>query len=146
MVTLTRKFTFEMAHALEGYNGACRHIHGHSYKLLVSVAGRPSTTVGDPKLGMVMDFSELKGLVNSVILDVYDHSLVLKNGSISEDLLTQMRGQWSRIIITDFQPTCENMIVDMFTQLSAQMPAGVRLSELQLYETENSCVTYRGEK
>ncbi len=146
MVTLTRKFDFEMAHALDGYDGACRFVHGHSYKLFVSVEGRPSTDHTDPKVGMVMDFSQLKGLVNSVIISVYDHALVLKKGSISDALLCDMQQQWSNILLTDFQPTCENMIVDMFDKLSEQMPQGVRLSELKLYETENSCVTYRGKQ
>ncbi len=70
-VRVTKEFTFEMAHALFNYNGACRNIHGHSYKLQVTVIGSPSTDEHNPKLGMVLDFSILKGIVNPLIIERY---------------------------------------------------------------------------
>ncbi|MFI3287584.1 MAG: 6-carboxytetrahydropterin synthase [Rikenellaceae bacterium] len=142
MLRLTRKFTFEMAHALSGYDGACRHIHGHSYKLYVTVSGVPEEDETSPKLGMVIDFSELKKLVGRAIVDRYDHALVLKKGSLKEDFFSELKSHW-RVEEVDFQPTCENMIVDMFESLAQRMPEGVALYELKLYETENSYVTYR---
>lgn len=142
MLELTRKFTFEMAHALSGYDGACRHIHGHSYKLYVTVSGMPIEDETNPKLGMVIDFSVLKKIVNEAIVDKYDHALVLRSGSLSESLIAELKSNW-RVEEVDFQPTCENMIMDMYDNLAALMPQGVKLAELKLYETENSYVTYR---
>ncbi len=131
-----------MAHALSGYDGACRHIHGHSYKFYVTVEGTPCEDTQCPKLGMVMDFSELKKVVNRTIVDIYDHALVLKKGSIAESLMRELKASWN-VVEVDFQPTCENMIVDMYNVLSSALPDGVNLYELKLYETENSYVTYR---
>jgi len=62
-IRLTKEFKWEMAHALLGYDGPCRNIHGHSYELVVTVIGVPSMRIDDPKLGMVMDFKDLKGIV-----------------------------------------------------------------------------------
>lgn len=141
-VELTRKFTFEMAHALRGYDGPCRQIHGHSYKLYVTVAGEPSTDESSPKLGMVIDFSVLKQIVTRLVVDPYDHALVVRSGGSSE-LLSLMRSQWPKIIELPYQPTCENMVVDFAQLISDELPQGVKLTKIKLYETENSYATYR---
>lgn len=143
MLSLTRKFTFEMAHALKGYDGACRQIHGHSYKLYVTISGTPCDDYNNPKCGMVIDFSELKSIVNSSIIDIYDHALVVREESLPEQLLAEMRKEWSNIITTPYQPTCENMAVDFAKTLTLLLPKDVKLTEIKLYETENSYVTYR---
>lgn len=142
MLTLTRKFTFEMAHALSGYDGGCRHIHGHSYKLFVTVEGTPSDDSSSPKLGMVIDFTDIKRLVNTHIVDNLDHALMLKSDSVSDSLMRELKERW-KVVEVDYQPTCENLIVDMYNTLSKVMPSGVKLYELRLYETENSYATYR---
>ncbi len=77
-IRLTKEFSFEAAHALDGYDGPCREIHGHSYRLFVTVKGRPSTAEGDPECGMVMDFGALKRIVNQEIVARFDHALVLR--------------------------------------------------------------------
>lgn len=142
-VTLTRRFTFEMAHALYGYDGPCRQIHGHSYKLYVSVCGEPCTDPTSPKLGMVMDFSDLKTIVGRLIVDRFDHALIVRRGAYDGQLLTAMRCQWSSLIEVDYQPTCENMVVDFARLIGAELPVNVELSEIKLYETENSHATFR---
>ncbi len=80
VVRVTKEFSFEMAHALSGYDGLCREIHGHSYRLFVTVKGTPSGNQADPKFGMVMDFGELKKTVNRLIVDRYDHTLLIRAG------------------------------------------------------------------
>ncbi|MEG2728323.1 MAG: 6-carboxytetrahydropterin synthase [Mucinivorans sp.] len=138
-VELTRRFTFEMAHALRGYDGLCRNIHGHSYKLLVTVSGEPSTDPQDPKYGMVIDFSDLKQIVNSLIVDRLDHALVVREGGPTKAL-----GELDyRIVETKYQPTCENMVVDFAQKIAEHLPQGVRLTKVKLYETENSYAVFR---
>ena len=78
VIRLTKEFSFEAAHALDGYDGPCREIHGHSYRLFVTVKGCPAAGEGDPKCGMVMDFGVLKRIVNEEIVSHFDHSLVLR--------------------------------------------------------------------
>ena len=68
VIRLTKEFSFEAAHALDGYDGPCREIHGHSYRLFVTVKGCPAAGEGDPKCGMVMDFGVLKRIVNEEIV------------------------------------------------------------------------------
>lgn len=143
MLTLTRRFTFEMAHALSGYDGACRHIHGHSYKLFVTVEGSASTNSDDPKLGMVIDFTDLKKVINTQVIDRFDHALVLLDRSVDDSLARSAQEQWGKIVLTPFQPTCENLVVHFARCIEINLPQGVTLNEIRLYETENSYVTYR---
>ena len=76
-IRVTKEFRFEMAHALAGHDGPCRNIHGHSYLLSVTLTGTPVNDPASPKNGMVMDFSDLKKIVDSAIVRPFDHALVL---------------------------------------------------------------------
>lgn len=145
MIRLTREFSFEMAHALEGYDGLCRHVHGHSYKLFVTVSGNPCDDPASPKYGMVMDFGDLKRIVNELVVDRYDHALVLRHTPQNAALLEQVREKWERVYLVDYQPTCEQMIARFARQIAAELPEGVKLAELKLYETEKSHATWRAE-
>ena len=80
-IRLTKEFSFEAAHALDGYDGPCREIHGHSYRLFVTVKGTPGEDPRDPKYGMVMDFGLLKRIVNEEVVSRFDHALVLRTTS-----------------------------------------------------------------
>ena len=92
---LTKEFRFEGAHALTGYDGKCRHIHGHSYILYVTVKGTPSNPDGTPKSGMLIDFTDLKRIVNDHIIDVFDHSLILRE---SAPLAAEIASAYQRVI------------------------------------------------
>ena len=105
---LTKEFRFEGAHALTGYDGKCRHIHGHSYILYVTVKGTPSNPDGTPKSGMLIDFTDLKRIVNDHIIDIFDHSLILRE---SAPLAAEIASAYQRVITVPFQPTCENLIL-----------------------------------
>ena len=85
-IRLTKEFSFESAHALDGYDGLCREIHGHSYRLFVTIKGEPISEENNPKLGMVMDFGDLKRIVNGEIVDRLDHSFVLRDSEQNEEL------------------------------------------------------------
>lgn len=141
-IELTRKFTFEMAHALRGYDGPCRQIHGHSYKLYITISGTPISDPSSPKLGMVIDFSDLKQIINRLIIEPYDHALIVREGG-DEDLMRSMRGEWQKIIETPYQPTCENMVIAFAEAIARELPQSVKLRQVKLYETENACATYR---
>ncbi|MFI3294574.1 MAG: 6-carboxytetrahydropterin synthase [Rikenellaceae bacterium] len=145
IIRLTREFDFEMAHALENYDGACRHIHGHSYRMFITVSGVPLESESDPKEGMVMDFGELKGLVNRLVVDRFDHTLLLRDNPENQLLSQQMRSKWGRIELTHYQPTCENLLIFIVEQLNDQLPAGVSLCEVKLYETARSYAQWKRE-
>ncbi|MCQ2297726.1 MAG: 6-carboxytetrahydropterin synthase [Bacteroidales bacterium] len=130
---LTKEFSFDMAHALTGYDGKCRNIHGHTYHLFVTVEGEPLDDQASPKDGMVVDFNQLKQIVNDKIVEPFDHALVL---SRTTPLPTDMD---TKLIITDWQPTSENLIIHFSKILLTEFPENVRLHSLKLYETETSC-------
>ena len=136
-IRITKEFKFEMAHALPGYDGLCKNIHGHSYELLVTVAGIPISDINNPKLGMVMDFGDLKKIVRNIIVDVFDHSLVLRSDA-SNSLVTQLKENYDRIILLDYQPTSELMIADFAERIKAELPSNIDLKYLLLRETVTS--------
>ena len=137
-IRLTKIFNFETAHALFGYEGKCKNIHGHSYKLHVTVLGTPITENGHPQLGMVMDFGELKDIVNRQIIDRLDHAILLNTNTEHKLLGQNLHQNGHNVIFTDYQPTCENMLIDFAQQITSHLPENVKLVSLKLYETENS--------
>jgi len=136
-VRLTKQFGFEAAHSLYKYDGLCKNIHGHSYILFVTVIGDPIADENDVKNGMVMDFGDLKRIVKSEIVDVYDHSYVINKKADVSPLL-QLTDMFDRHIIVDYQPTCENMVIDFADKIMKKLPAHVKLHSIKLHETANS--------
>jgi 6-pyruvoyltetrahydropterin/6-carboxytetrahydropterin synthase len=76
-VRVTKVFTFDMAHALYGYDGPCKNIHGHTYRLHVTVAGKINDQPGHPEQGLVVDFGKIKDITVRHIISQFDHALVL---------------------------------------------------------------------
>lgn len=138
MIRLTKEFSFESAHALWGYDGKCREIHGHSYRLFVTIKGEPISDEQNPKLGMVMDFGELKSIVAREITDRLDHSFVMRRTKQAEALAEAMGSQFTNVVLVDYQPTCENMLIDFAARLKAALPKGITLHSLRLHETATS--------
>ena len=138
MIRLTKEFSFESAHALWGYDGKCREVHGHSYRLFVTIKGEPEPDPNSPKLGMVMDFGELKAIVAAQITDRMDHSFVMRRTPEAEALAKSMESQFTNVLLVDYQPTCENMLADFAARLQKALPERVQLYSLKLHETATS--------
>ncbi|MBN2746183.1 MAG: 6-carboxytetrahydropterin synthase [Bacteroidales bacterium] len=136
-IRLTKEFDFEMAHALLNYDGACKHIHGHSYKLAVTVIASPNPDKTSPKRGMVMDFGELKAIVNSLIVKPLDHAFVI-NSETPESFYNVGNQLFDRLIKVDYQPTCENMVIDFAKKIAQALPEHVQLFSVKLHETATS--------
>lgn len=137
IIRLTKEFSFEAAHALGGYDGPCCEIHGHSYRLFVTIKGEPSTDPMNPKQGMVMDFGVLKKIVHEEIISRFDHALVLRS-TADKELLKLLTAQFDNLIEVDYQPTCENMLDDFARRIIGRLPEGVTLHSLRLHETASS--------
>ena len=137
-IRLTKEFSFEAAHSLEGYDGACREIHGHSYRLFVTIKGEPSTDECDPKQGMVMDFGLLKQIVNEQIISRLDHSFIVRRTEQGLALREVLSEHYDNIVMVDYQPTCENMLADFAERLLESLPDDVELYSLRLHETATS--------
>ncbi len=137
-IRITKHFDFETAHALYGYDGKCKNIHGHSYQLYVTVIGEPIDDAHHVKNGMVLDFGDLKKIVKSEIVDVFDHATVLNKNSPHNELAQKIKPHSPKVLLVDYQPTSENMIVDFAEKIGAKLPDLVTLHSLKLYETNNS--------
>ncbi|MBU0763723.1 MAG: 6-carboxytetrahydropterin synthase QueD [Bacteroidetes bacterium] len=137
MIRISKAFTFEASHALWNYAGKCRNIHGHSYRLVVTVSGSPATDEDNPKTGMVMDFGDLKKLVKALIIDKYDHAVIVWEKAPYETL-KKTDQMFENLVVTTFQPTCENMAREFAGILQKNLPSFVSLHSVRLYETETS--------
>jgi len=136
-IRVTKEFSFEAAHALKGYDGPCRNVHGHSYQLSVTIIGAPISDGRSAKLGMVMDFGDLKKIIKKQIVDPYDHALLLNSEAPYLDL--EKSGEpFTNIVVVPYQPTSENFLLDFANRIAALLPSGVRLHSMRLRETENS--------
>ena len=136
-IRLTKVFTYAMAHALDNYDGLCKNIHGHNYHLEVTVSGIPVIDIASPKKGMLIDFSDLKTIINQNIVDVWDHALML-NEATNPELISLLKRSYERIILVPFQPTTENMLCHLAETIKQLLPQGVCLYSIKLKETENS--------
>ncbi len=143
-IRLTKEFRFEAAHALLKYDGLCKNIHGHSYILRITVKGSPVEDINSPKLGMVMDFSDLKKIVKEEIVDRFDHSVIL-NKQASQSSFTNIEDMFDRIHLFNYQPTCENMLVDFVERIKYKLPKEIELFSVQLYETASSFAEWYAE-
>ena len=137
IIKITKQFSFEMAHALRNYDGLCRNIHGHSYKMDITLAGQPLHDETSPKNGMVMDFGDLKKLVNEEIISLLDHALGL-NAKTDAQLVEVLKQNYEKIVTVDFQPTTENLLNFIAEKIKTRLPNDVKLSCLRLRETDTS--------
>lgn len=137
-IRITKQFSFETGHALFGYDGKCRNVHGHSYKLSVTVIGSPIEEKGAVKLGMVIDFSDLKKIVKEEVVDIFDHATVFNKNTPHIELAKELTNRGHAVILADYQPTSENMVLDFADKIKARLPKNITLFSLKLQETDSS--------
>lgn len=137
-IRITKQFNFETGHALYGYDGKCRNVHGHSYKLSVTVIGQPITDTTHVKLGMVIDFTDLKKIVKEEIVDKFDHATVFNKNTPHIELAKDLTDRGHNVILADYQPTSENMVIAFSKKIAARLPENIKLHSLKLQETETS--------
>lgn len=137
-IRITKEFSFETGHALYGYDGKCKNVHGHSYKLSVTVIGVPITDRTNVKFGMVIDFSDLKKIVKEEIVDHFDHATVFNETTPHIELAHELKNRGHHVILVDYQPTSENMVIDFAEKIKNRLPAPIQLQSLKLQETDSS--------
>jgi 6-pyruvoyltetrahydropterin/6-carboxytetrahydropterin synthase len=137
-IRITKIFNFETGHALHGYDGKCKNIHGHSYKLFVTVIGCPINNYNHVKNGMVIDFGDLKKIVKEEIVDIFDHATVFNQNTPHKELALDLRLKGHHVILVDYQPTSEMMIQDFAQKIIKKLPENIKLHSLKLQETETS--------
>ena len=137
-IRITKQFNFETGHALYGYDGKCKNVHGHSYKLSVTVTGEPISDNANVKFGMVIDFGDLKKIVKEEIVDLFDHATVFNKNTPHVELAKELQDRGHHVLLVDYQPTSEMMVIDFAKKIKARLPENIELFALKLQETETS--------
>ncbi|MDO5635711.1 MAG: 6-carboxytetrahydropterin synthase [Myroides sp.] len=137
-IRITKQFTFETGHALYGYDGKCRNVHGHSYKLSVTVIGKPITDKNHVKYGMVIDFTDLKAIVKEEVVNQFDHATVFNKNTPHVELAKELEQRGHHVILVEYQPTSENLVIDFAQRIKSRLPENIKLLSLRLQETESS--------
>jgi len=137
-IRITKQFSFETGHALYGYDGKCRNVHGHSYKLSVTVIGTPIDNSSNVKYGMVIDFSDLKKIVKEEIVDVFDHATVFNKNTPHVELAKELSDRGHNVLLVNYQPTSEMMVIDFAEKIKQRLPEKIQLHSLKLQETATS--------
>lgn len=135
MISITKLFRFETAHAIHQYAGSCKNIHGHSYELHVTVKAKQSSDGYVQGLGIIFDFKELKALVQLHVVKLLDHKLLLSSAYLAEN-----KNEFSQdeLFIFEAEPTAENILLFARDQIRNSLPDHVQLHSLTLWETHDS--------
>lgn len=134
-VRVTKQFSFESGHALYGYDGKCKNVHGHSYHLDVTVIGTPISETSNVKYGMVIDFSDLKKIVKEEIVDVFDHATIFNKNTPHLELANELQSRGHHVLLVNYQPTSEMMVIDFAKKIKQRLPNHIKLKALKLRET-----------
>lgn len=138
MYQLTIEQSFDSAHFLAGYVGKCGNIHGHRWRVLLSVE---SAELREDKQqrGMCVDFSTLKDLLKEIV-DGYDHTLLIEKGTLKEKTMEAFLEEGFPVVELEFRPTAENFAKHFYDLVTAK---GYQVAMVQVYETPNNCASYR---
>ena len=134
-VRITKQFTFETGHALYGHDGKCKNIHGHSYKLSVTIFGKPLGDSKSSKFGMIMDFSDLKKIVKEEIVNPLDHATIFNKNTPHLQLANNLKSIGHKVVLVDYQPTSEMLVIDFAKKIKKRLPGDIQLFSLKLQET-----------
>ena len=137
-IRITKQFSFETGHALYGYDGKCKNVHGHSYRLDVTVIGQPISDTSNVKFGMVIDFGDLKKIVKEEIVDVFDHATVFNKNTPHIELAKELEDRGHNVLLVNYQPTSEMMVIDFAKKIKNRLPDNIKLHSLKLSETATS--------
>lgn len=141
MYTLQTSACFDSAHFLKGYDGKCSNIHGHRWKVELTVASSELEEEGQNR-GMIVDFKKLKDDL-SELCDELDHCLIIEKDSLKEATLRALLDEEFRIIEMDFRPTAENMARYFYEGME---DVGYQVLLVKVFETPNNCAAYSADE
>ncbi len=141
MLRVTKIFRFETAHAIFGYAGSCRNIHGHSYVLHVTVQQAVASDDFLAAPGFVIDFKLLKAIVKEAVINRFDHRIILSEAYLNKH---PHLSSLENLEVWPIEPTAENILLQVKNKLQELLPPTVSLSNLKLYETADSYAEWTG--
>lgn len=138
MYILTSEAAFDAAHFLYGYEGKCRNLHGHRWRVVAEIANDSLVDEGQCR-DMVVDFGDVKSVLKAEA-DRLDHALIYEEGSLKPTTVAALEDEGFRLVVVDFRPTAE-ALARYFYQRLAQ--AGLSVHGVTVYETPTNAATYR---
>ena len=136
MTTVTKTVKFDAAHVLTNHQGLCKNLHGHTYRVDVSVS-----QAEDDERDMVIDFKDLKGIANEVICDRFDHAFIYNTESAGErEIAAVVEKNGMRTVAIPFRSTAENLAKMFYNELKSRIPG---LFAVKVWETADSCAEFR---
>jgi len=142
MFKIAKEFQFDACHMLDGHNGKCHNLHGHTYRLLVEISNELITS--GSSADMVMDYADIKSVVKQQIIDQLDHAYLYNQNNTNERQIAELLQQMQRKVFAfPCRTTAEGMSKFIFDRLSHFLP----VSMIKLWETPTSyCEYQRSEK
>lgn len=137
---ITRRLEFDAGHRISTHNSQCRHLHGHRYVIEITLSGNIITDEGVAEQGMVMDFSEVKRIAKTVLVDEWDHAFLVYSGdTLVFNFLQSLENH--KTVVFDSQPTAENLALVAFRILDKAYLDNygnqLRLARVRIFETPN---------
>ena len=130
-MNLSVEFGFDAAHRILGHAGKCAWLHGHTYRLRVTVEAERLD-----RLGMVMDFDDLKALVEKHLLGRWDHATLLAADDPLAPAIVAVQGEApDRVVRLDGNPTAELLTREAWNAIERALPAHVSLERVGVRET-----------
>lgn len=129
MHLITSESSFDAAHFLTNYEGKCKNIHGHRWRVVVTIKGELTN-------GMLVDFGDFKKDIKD-LCDYFDHSFIVEKGSLDKKLFDLLNKQFV-LRVVEFRTTAENFSKYIFEEMSKKYS----VKEVCVYETTNNCARY----
>ena len=136
MYLLKTEATFDSAHFLRGYNGKCANLHGHTWRVEVTVGSDTLTASGEQR-GMVIDFADVKKAVRN-LADRFDHTLIYESGSLRDATLAALEAEGFSLTAFPLRPTAEHFAAYFYQELAQRLP----VRRVAVYETPENCAVY----
>ena len=133
MYSVQAETIFNSAHFLENYNGKCKTIHGHNWKIIAEIQSE------ELENDMVIDFKDLKKYLKE-IEQLYDHKLIIKNGSLKDNTIKCLKDEGFELVIVDFNTTAENFAKHIYYILKNKYKLNVK--KVDIYETDYNKASY----
>ena len=137
MYGLKTEVEFDAAHFLTDYQGKCKNIHGHRWRVAVYLAASELHAEGTMR-DMVLDFGEFEDAVRSLAGSL-DHTFIVEEGSLHPDTLSCLKAEGFTLSFMPFRTTAENLARWFADQLEAQ---GLPVSQVEMHETPSNCAVY----
>ena len=143
MLTVTKTVRFDAAHVLTNHQGMCRNLHGHTYRVDVSVRRGPATQSAEIPSDMVIDFKDLKRVIEESVVSRFDHAFIYNETSPAEsEIAAVVVKHGMRAVALPWRSTAENLARHFFAELSARIPG---VSSVKVWETPDSSAEYRAD-